>query len=83
LIRSLRRGGVGIFQVPTYCVGYRFNLRSALQSPQHAEMEMHCYPQAHLFALIAEEGAKLIQVREDNAPGRLDLFVSQTVVLTK
>ena len=83
LIRSLRRNGVGIFQVTTYCVGYRFDLRSALQSPQHAEMEMHCYPQTDLFALIAEEGAKLIQVREDNAPERLDLFVSQTFVLTK
>ena len=45
LIRSLRRGGVGVFQVPTYYAGYRFDLHSALQSPQHSDMEMHCYPQ--------------------------------------
>jgi SAM-dependent methyltransferase len=83
LIRSLRRGGVGIFQLPTYYLGYRFDLQSALGSPQHADMEMHCYPQADLFALFAEEGARLIHVREDNAPGRRDIFVSQVFVLRK
>lgn len=83
LIRSLRRGGVGVFQLPTYYLGYRFDLRSALQSPQHADMEMHCYPQADLFALFAEEGARLIQVREDDTPGRRDIFVSQVFVLMK
>jgi hypothetical protein len=38
LIRSLRRGGVGVFQVPTFYAGYRFDLHSALQSPQHSDM---------------------------------------------
>lgn len=83
LIRSLRRGGVGVFQVPTYCAGYRFNLQSALQSPQHSDMEMHCYPQTDLFALFADEGARLLQVREDDSPGRRDIFVSQVFVLAK
>jgi SAM-dependent methyltransferase len=83
LIRSLRRGGVGVFQVPTYYVGYRYKLREAIHSPRRFEMEMHCYPQAHLFTLIAEEGARLVQVRDDDAPGRRELFVSNTFVIAK
>jgi len=83
LIRSLRRGGVGVFQVPTYYAGYRFDLHSALQSPQHSDMEMHCYPQADLFSLFADEGARLVYVREDDTPGRRDIFVSQVFVLMK
>jgi hypothetical protein len=74
---------VGVFQLPTYYLGYRFDLHSALQSPQHADMEMHCYPQADLFGLFAEEGARLIQVREDDTPVRRDIFVSQVFVLMK
>jgi SAM-dependent methyltransferase len=83
LIRSLRRGGVGVFQVPTYYAGYRFDLHSALQSPQHSDMEMHCYPQADLFSLFADEGARLVHAREDDTPGRRDIFVSQVFVLMK
>jgi len=83
LIRSLRRGGVGVFQVPTYCVGYRYKLREALRAPPRFDMEMHCYPQARLFSLIADEGARLVQVRDDDAPGRRDLFVSNTFVIAK
>jgi len=83
LIRALKKGGVGVFQVPTYHIGYSFNLRDALGAAQNLDMEMHCYPQADLFSLIAQEGARLIQMREDDAPGRRDLIVSNTFVLTK
>lgn len=83
LIRSLARGGVGVFQVPTHYVGYRFSTGEALRASQKLDMDMHCYPQTELFSLIAEEGAKLIQVREDDAPGRRDLFISNTFVITK
>jgi SAM-dependent methyltransferase len=83
LIRSLKQGGVGVFQVPTYCVGYRFSIAESLRSPIKLDMDMHCYPQASLFSLIADEGARLIHVRDDDAPGRRDLFVSNTFVITK
>jgi len=46
-------------------------------------MEMHCYPQADLFSLFADEGARLVYVREDDTPGRRDIFVSQVFVLMK
>jgi SAM-dependent methyltransferase len=83
LIRSLKRGGVGVFQVPTYCVGYHFSTREALRSQIKLDMDMHCYPQASLFSLIADEGARLIEVRDDDATGRRDLFVSNTFVIAK
>jgi SAM-dependent methyltransferase len=83
LIRALKPGGIGIFQVPTYCVGYGFNLREFLQSPQPHDMEMHCIPQAELFSLVNQAGACLVEVREDDAPGRRDLFISNHLVIKK
>jgi SAM-dependent methyltransferase len=83
LIRSLRTGGIGVFQVPTYCYGYRFRVAETLRAQPSLDMEMHCYPQADIFSLVAEEGAKLIQVREDDSTGRKDLFISNMFVLTK
>jgi 2-polyprenyl-3-methyl-5-hydroxy-6-metoxy-1,4-benzoquinol methylase len=83
LIRALNPGGIGVFQVPTYFVGYQFSVRGALRAPQKLDIDMHCYPQPELFALIAREGARMLEMREDDAPGRRDLFVSNTFVLTK
>jgi SAM-dependent methyltransferase len=83
LIRALKPGGIGIFQVPTYGAGYGFNLREFLQSPQPHDMEMHCFPQAELFSLVAQAGAGLVEVREDDAPGRRDLFISNNFVIKK
>jgi len=83
LIHALRPGGVGVFQVPTYCVGYRFRVADYLSSHRLLDMEMHCYPQPDLFSLIAQEGARIVQVRDDNATGRADLFVSNTFVILK
>ena len=83
LIRALKPGGMGIFQVPTYGVGYSFNLREFLQSPQPHDMEMHCFPQADLFSLVTQAGARLVEVREDDAPGHRNLFISNNFVIRK
>jgi SAM-dependent methyltransferase len=83
LIRALKPGGIGIFQVPTYRVDYHFNLREFLQSPQPHDMEMHCFPQAELFSLVTQAGASLVEMREDDAPGHRDLFISNNFVIKK
>jgi SAM-dependent methyltransferase len=87
LIRALNPGGLGIFQVPTYGVGYSFRVAEYLGSMKSFDtslnMEMHCYPQAELFPLITQEGARVVQVRDDNATGRVDLYVSNTFVIRK
>ena len=58
-------------------------LGSMKSSDTSLNMEMHCYPQAELFSLIAQEGARVVQVRDDNATGRPDLYVSNTFVIRK
>jgi SAM-dependent methyltransferase len=83
LIRALKPGGIGIFQVPTYCVGYSFDLGKFLQSGQPQDMEMHCFPQEELFSLVAQAGARLVEVREDDAPGQRNLFISNNFVVKK
>jgi len=83
LIRALKPGGVGIIQLPTYRLGYSFNLHEYLRSRQSTDMEMHCFPQPALFSLLAKEGARLVELREDDATGHRDQFISNTVVFTR
>jgi SAM-dependent methyltransferase len=76
--RGLAPGGVAIFQVPTYAVGYRFLLDEYLGGPIGQNMEMHVLPQPALFGLAAAEGVELLETRDDTAVivGRPDLWVS-------
>jgi tetratricopeptide (TPR) repeat protein len=83
LIRALRPGGIGLFQVPTYGLGYRFIVNDYLEAPKILDMETHCFPQAELFSLIAGEGAHILEIREDNSVGRTDLYVSNVLLVTK
>jgi hypothetical protein len=69
-LRSLRAGGIAIFQVPTYQEGYSFRIKDYLAQPPTLDMEMHCIPQHVVFSLIAEEHCKILEVREDGWIGR-------------
>lgn len=76
--RGLAPGGVAIFQLPTYALGYRFVLEDYLAGRIGQHMEMHVLPQPVLFRLAAEEGMELLEMREDTAVilGRPDRWVS-------
>lgn len=76
--RGLAPGGVAIFQVPTYAVGYRFALDDYLAGRIGEAMEMHVLPQRALFALAAAEGLELLEMRDDTGVivGRPDRWVS-------
>lgn len=76
--RGLSPGGVAIFQVPTYAVGYRFALDDYLAGRIGQNMEMHVLPQPALFALAAAEGMELLEMRDDTGVivGRPDRWVS-------
>jgi len=63
--RRLAPGGIAIFQVPTHCVGYRFRIADYLAREGEPGMEMHLLPQAAIFALAAEAGLRVLEVRED------------------
>jgi 2-polyprenyl-3-methyl-5-hydroxy-6-metoxy-1,4-benzoquinol methylase len=82
-LKSLRPGGMAVFQVPTNCPGYHFNLSEWLAQEPHDDMEMHCIPQWVVFELIAKAGCTVLEVREDNSTGAPDVFISNTFVARK
>jgi SAM-dependent methyltransferase len=61
---GLAPGGIAIFQVPTHCNGYSFSVEGYLANTKAPGMEMHPLPQAHIFALAAEAGLQVLEVRE-------------------
>ena len=63
--RGLAPGGVAVFQVPTHSIGYRFGVDAYLARQGETAMEMHVLPQAAVFALAAEAGLRVLEVRED------------------
>jgi len=83
-IRALRPGGVALFQVPTYRLGYRFVLKEYLgQEYTRRDMEMHVLAQKQIFEIITQEGGRLIQVLEDVLAGCRAKEVSNTFLIQK
>lgn len=80
---TLRRGGIAIFQVPTYASNYSFDVRDYLASEWRPDMEMHCIPQAEVFRLASEAKCQILEVREDNSIGRLGTWISNTFVVKR
>lgn len=82
LLRSLKPGGVAIFQLPTHIPGYRFVVAEylqALRAGQHQGMEMHMLPQARVFELIDAAGCRPCEVFSDDAAG--PVYTSHTFVV--
>jgi SAM-dependent methyltransferase len=82
-LRSIRPGGIAIFQVPTFGADYRFRLQDYLATPPHLDIEMHCIPQQTVFALIAEHGCTLLEVREDGWVGNPGKWISNTFIVRR
>jgi SAM-dependent methyltransferase len=82
-LEALRPGGIAVFQVPTYGLGYSFSIREYLDSPKHNDMEMHALPQPEIFALIAAASCELREVREDGHIGRIGQWISNTFVVRR
>jgi SAM-dependent methyltransferase len=80
----LARGGVAVFQVPTYCRGYRFNTAEYIATlTGSGDIEMHVLPQAAVFRIAAEAGCRPVEVREDRATGLGPAWLSNTFVVVK
>jgi 2-polyprenyl-3-methyl-5-hydroxy-6-metoxy-1,4-benzoquinol methylase len=82
-LQALKPAGIAIFQVPTYAPGYSFCVREYLDRQKPSDMEMHAIPQAEVFRLIADADCRLLEVREDEAIGRLGKWVSNTFIVRK
>ncbi len=82
-LRTLRPGGIAFFQLPTYRVGYRFALDPYLrdEAPRN-RMEMHLLPQHRVFEILADHGARLLEVLENHWTGAW-ADVSNTFVVAK
>jgi len=81
-LRALKPNGIAIFQVPTYCVDYRFVLKEWLIVENELGMEMHCLPQHAIWEIIKNACCEVLEVREDDAPGT-SRFISNTFVIRK
>lgn len=79
----LAPGGVAIFQVPTYSVGYRFTVADYLKPQRNLTMEMHVLPQKTVFALAQQAGLEMLEVREDPVVGDTLRWISTLFVLRR
>jgi SAM-dependent methyltransferase len=79
----LAPGGVAMFQVPTYVMGYHFQTAEYVRAlPARGEIEMHVLPQPAVFQIAREAGCRPLEVREDASVG-VKGWVSNTFVFTK
>jgi SAM-dependent methyltransferase len=83
LLAQLRPGGVALLQLPTYKAGYRFRIDDYLWQTNTTDMEMHYFPQAALFDIVAEQGCRVLEIREDDSIGLSVIAVSNTLLLQK
>jgi 2-polyprenyl-3-methyl-5-hydroxy-6-metoxy-1,4-benzoquinol methylase len=83
LCGKLNSGGMGVIQIPTYCVGYRFLLHEYLENMSSLDaMEMHVLPQHAIFDIFRTHDCHVREVFRDHMITRMD-FVSSTIVFCK
>lgn len=81
MLASLRDGGIGYFQVPSYARDYRFCFNDIIDSKE--VMDMHVLPQKDIFEAIRNSGCELLECYQDQATGIGSNFISQTYVVKK
>jgi SAM-dependent methyltransferase len=84
MFSMLAPDGIAIFQLPTYCIDYRFAIAEYLSggAPDNA-IEVHCLPQPVVFSLAHEAGCMPLEVREDDAMGPPSHWLSNTFIFRK
>lgn len=63
--RALSVGGVAMFQVPVYALGYQFSAETYLATSPGKDMEMHFLPQKSILDAAEASGLRLLDLRED------------------
>ena len=82
VLERLAPGGVALFQTVTHIEGYAYSL-AADEAAGTTGMEMHAFPQAEIFALLARAGLALVEVQEDFAAGDRDSHRSHLFLAEK
>jgi SAM-dependent methyltransferase len=77
-------GGVAVFQVPTYAVGYRFTLDEYLSGVNRSDsIEMHVLPQRAVLDIVRDAGCIPFEIREDASVGHSGTWLSNMFVIGK
>ena len=84
-LACLAPGGLAVFQVPTYAIGYRFRANEYLRSiGQKGEIEMHVLPQRAVLQVAQQAGCVLLELREDiHSAGHPAIWLSNLFVIWK
>lgn len=83
LCGKLNSGGVGVFQIPTYCINYSFSISDYIDSMTDIDrMEMHVLPQPVIFDILDNHNCHCREVSRDHLVTTMD-FVSSTFVFIK
>lgn len=81
LVARLRPGGVGYLQIPHVLHGYAYSAEAHLANPLPVgEMEMHALPQADVFRLLIDGGARPVEALADGRPGPAGLSTTYLFV---
>ena len=73
-LKAVNPGGFLLFQIPTYIPNYNFNVieylgdSSAFMHPSNS-YEMHAMSQAHIFKMVKDAGALVLEIYEDGKMG--------------
>jgi SAM-dependent methyltransferase len=83
LLANLNAGGVGIFQVPTCGLTYRFSAAEYVANADKiTEMELHALPQTVVLQVIEAAGCQLLEVFHDQTVRDFE-WMSQIFVVQK
>jgi 2-polyprenyl-3-methyl-5-hydroxy-6-metoxy-1,4-benzoquinol methylase len=84
-LQGLRPGGLAVFQVPTYALGYSFSMADYARHIRRSkrDIEMHCIPQQDVYRIAAETGCRVVEIREQDMTGRLGSDVSNVFVIQR
>ena len=83
MLKALKPGGFALFQVPTFKIGYEFDISKYLSKDHQLDMQMHFIPQRYIFDLVQNNQCKVLEVREDNSIGMLGHAISNFFIVTK
>lgn len=81
MLKSLKCGGVAMFQVPTYREAYEFRFDEYMDNSCIGKMEMHPFPQKKIFEIAYKNGCIPMEVYQDGLSGQDDY--SYTFVMRK
>jgi 2-polyprenyl-3-methyl-5-hydroxy-6-metoxy-1,4-benzoquinol methylase len=83
-LSMLAPGGIAIFQVPSFAMGYQYDVARYLANPTSTgTIEVHCLPQPVVYRLAREAGCELLEVREDGAMGPHHNWLSNSYIFAK